>query len=153
MFSVRFRVLVRVRHRRKDFCFWHQNHLRLTLDIWDKGSVGLGKCSGWPFHNLHLSEKHLKQKGSKQKGSTPVWYSVNYVTSTFDPTLDLDPGFKVKFWNSCISGIDGLVGMKGKRSKSIGFWTEYVTLPFDLEPWMFKVNVWNSLISGMVGPI
>ena len=48
MFSVRFRVCVRVyvylrrRHRCNDFCFSRQNHLSLGLDIWDKESIGLG---------------------------------------------------------------------------------------------------------------
>ena len=48
MFSVRFRrrIRVRVRRRRNDFCFSRQNRLSFTLDIWDKESIGLGKCTG-----------------------------------------------------------------------------------------------------------
>ena len=49
MFSVRFRCRVRVhrrRRRRNDFCFSHQNRFSFTLDIWDKESIGLGKCTG-----------------------------------------------------------------------------------------------------------
>ena len=54
MFSVRFRRRVRRRRRRRrnDFCFSRQNRLSLTLDIWDKESIGLGKCTGWPFGDL-----------------------------------------------------------------------------------------------------
>ena len=53
MFSVRFRRRVRVRRRRRnDFCFSRQNHLSFTLDIWDKESIGLEKCTGWPFGDL-----------------------------------------------------------------------------------------------------
>ena len=52
MFSVRFRrrlrvrVRVRVRRRRNDFCFLCHNRLSWTLHIWDKESIGLGKCTG-----------------------------------------------------------------------------------------------------------
>ena len=68
----------------------------------------------------------------KQKGSALVGYWVNYVTSTFDLTHDLELGFfKVKFWNSCFSGIIGLIDVKGNGSKSVGYWADYVTLPFD----------------------
>ena len=42
----------------------------------------------------------------KRKGSALVGYRVQYVTLTFDLTHDLELGcFKVKFWNSSISGI------------------------------------------------
>ena len=51
----------------------------------------------------------------KQKGSASVWYWVEYVTSTFDLTHDLDFGcFKVKFRNSCISGIVGVMWYEKK---------------------------------------
>ena len=53
MFSVRIRRRVRVRvhrrRRRNDFCFSRQNRLSFSLDIRDKGSIGLGKYNGWPF--------------------------------------------------------------------------------------------------------
>ena len=39
MFSIRFR---RVR-RRNDFCISSRNRLCLTLDIWNKENIGLGK--------------------------------------------------------------------------------------------------------------
>ena len=60
MFSVRFRRRVRVRvrrprrcrRRRQDFCISRQNRLSFTLDILDEESIGLGKCSEWPFGDL-----------------------------------------------------------------------------------------------------
>ena len=54
MFSVRFRhVCIRVcPRRRQDNGYSHQNHLSQTLDIWDKESIGLRKCTGWPFGDL-----------------------------------------------------------------------------------------------------
>ena len=54
----------------------------------------------------------------KLKGSVSVGYWVNYVvTLTFDITLNLEIRFiKVKFWNSCISGIVGLIDVKRKES-------------------------------------
>ena len=49
-----------------------------------------------------------------------ILYRVNYVTSIFDLTHDLDLGFlEVKFWNSCNSGIIGLIDVKQKGSKWI----------------------------------
>ena len=55
MFSVRFRR-VRRHHRvrrRNHFCLSRQNRLSLTLDIWHKEYMGLGKCTGltflWPW--------------------------------------------------------------------------------------------------------
>ena len=42
----------------------------------------------------------------KQKGGASVGYWVNFVTLTFDLTHDINlEYFKVKFLNSCISGI------------------------------------------------
>ena len=49
----------------------------------------------------------------KRKGSAAVGYWVYCVTWTFDLTHDPDLGcFKVKFQNSCISGIVGLIDVK-----------------------------------------
>ena len=49
----------------------------------------------------------------KRKGSALVGYWVQYVTLTFDLTHDLDLGcFNVKFRNSSISGIVGLIDVK-----------------------------------------
>ena len=50
----------------------------------------------------------------------------------FDLTHDLDPGcFKVKFRNSCISGIFGLIDVKWKGNELIRYWADYITLTFD----------------------
>ena len=40
------------RPRRKDFCLSRQNHLCQTVHIWGKEYIDLGKCTGWPFHDL-----------------------------------------------------------------------------------------------------
>ena len=49
----------------------------------------------------------------KRKGSASVGHWVQYVTFTFDLNHDLDLGcFKVKFRNSSISGIVGLIDVK-----------------------------------------
>ena len=49
----------------------------------------------------------------KQKGSALVGYWVQYVTLTFDLLHDLDLGsFKVKFRNSSICRIIGLIDVK-----------------------------------------
>ena len=49
----------------------------------------------------------------KRKESAFVGYWVQYVTLSFDLTHDLDFGcFKVKFENSSISGIAGLIVVK-----------------------------------------
>ena len=39
--------------------------------------------------------------------------------------------FKVKFQNSCISGIIGLIDVTWKGSESISYWAAYMTMPFD----------------------
>ena len=68
----------------------------------------------------------------KWKGSASVGYWVQYVTLTFDLTHDLDLGcFKIKFWNSFISGIVVLIDVKWKRSELIWYWADCMTLPFD----------------------
>ena len=52
----------------------------------------------------------------KQKGSALFGYWVQYMTLTFDLTHDLDLGcFKVKFRNSSISGIVGLIDVNDKE--------------------------------------
>ena len=73
------------------------------------------------------------------------------MTLTFDITHDLDLGcFKVKFRNSCISGIVGLIDVKWKWSEIIGYWAVYDFALWSHPwpwPWSFKVTVWNSRIS------
>ena len=54
------------------------------------------------------------------------------MTLTFDLTYDLNLGcFKVKFRNSCIPGIVGLIDVKWKGSKLIWYWADCMTLPLD----------------------
>ena len=66
----------------------------------------------------------------KQKGSALVGYWVQYMT--FDLTHDRELGcFKVKFWNSSISGIVGLIDVKWKGSELIWYLADCMTLPFD----------------------
>ena len=49
----------------------------------------------------------------KQKGSTSVGYWAQYMTLTLDLTDDLHLGyFKVKFRNSSLSGIVGLIDVR-----------------------------------------
>ena len=49
----------------------------------------------------------------KRKGSVSVGYWVQHGTLTFDLAHDLDlECSKVKFWNSSISGIVGLIDVK-----------------------------------------
>ena len=68
----------------------------------------------------------------KRKGSALVGYWVQYVTLTFDLTHDLGLGcFKVKFRNSSISRIIGLIDVKWKGSELIWHWADCMTLPFD----------------------
>ena len=143
MFSVRFRRRVR---RHNDFCLSCQNRLSYILDIWDKGYIGLAKCTGWPFHDLdprsglwHWLAKicyfgHISGMVGpidvKRKGSAPVWYWVWNVTLNFDLTHDLDLGcIKVKSQNSCISGIVGVIDVIWKGSELIGYWANCMTLP------------------------
>ena len=47
-----------------------------------------------------------------------------------DTCLDLGC-FNVKFLNSCISGIVGLIDVKWTGSELIGYWADFMTLPFD----------------------
>ena len=68
----------------------------------------------------------------KRKGSASVGYWVQYVTLIFELTHDLDFGyFKVKFRNSSISGIVGLIDVKWKRGELIWDWADCMNLPFD----------------------
>ena len=41
-----------VRRCARHFCLSCQNRLCQTLHIWDEEYMGLGKCAGWPFHDL-----------------------------------------------------------------------------------------------------
>ena len=64
--------------------------------------------------------------------SAQLFWLVQYMTLTFDLTHDLDLGcFKVKFRNSSISGIVGLIDVKWKGSELIWYCADCMTLPFD----------------------
>ena len=77
------------------------------------------------------------------------------VTLTFSPPRPWPRIFKVKFRNSCSSGIVVLIGVKRKRSGSIRYWAGYMILPFSPWPWHWKLRVkgWHNFISGMGGLI
>ena len=67
----------------------------------------------------------------KWKGSL-IGCWVNFITFAFDhPPWSWPWIFKVKYWNSCISGMGGLIDVEWKRSKWIGCWADYMTLTFD----------------------
>ena len=75
----------------------------------------------------------------KWNGDTSVGYWMNYVTLTFDLNYDHDLGFfKVKFWNSRISGIVGLIKLmwneKEANQLNTGplIWPCPLTLPMTL---------------------
>ena len=68
----------------------------------------------------------------KRNGNASVGYWVQYITLTFYLTPDLDLGcFKVKFRNSSISGIVGLIDVKWKRSELIWYWADCMNIPLD----------------------
>ena len=87
------------------------------------------------FHCQTLFWPYLRNCWSdwcETKGSALVEYWVQYVTLTFDLTHDLDLGcFKVKFRNSSISRIVGLINVKWDGSELIWYWANCMTLPFD----------------------
>ena len=94
----------------------------------------LQKFRMWFFKVKTLFWAYLRNGWSdvKWKGRASVEWWVWYVTLTFDLTHDLDLGcFKVKFWNSCISGIIDLIDVKRKGTKLKGYRADYMTLPFD----------------------
>ena len=94
----------------------------------------------------------------KQKGGASVGYWVNYVPSTFDLTHDLDLWFfKVKFQNTCISGIVIWLMWIKRKANHLDTGLTVHGLAFWPHPWTwpcgFKVKVWNNLIWGMGGLI
>ena len=60
---------------------------------------------------------------------------------------------KVKFWKSSISRMGGLINMEWKGCESIGCWTHYVTLNYDLHLGFSRSNVKKSSIIGIRGLI
>ena len=65
--------------------------------------------------------------------------------------------FKVKHYFCHISWMVGPIDVKRKRSASVGYWVQCLTLTFDLthdlDLWCFNVKFRNSCISGIVGLI
>ena len=120
-------------------------------DIPDKSDVFFqGQTLFWPYL------RNVWSDWCETKRKCIVW--VSYVILTFDLTHDLDLGCsKVKFRNSCITGIVGLIDceMKGKRiNRILGWLYDFALWPHPWPwPWSFKVWVLNSLISGMGRPI
>ena len=97
-----------------------------------------------------------------------VWHGTKgtWIETMWDPLYDLGLWFhpwlwswifKVKFWNSYISGMGGLIDMEQKGYEIIGCWTHYMTLTFDPQPWawpwIFKVKIWHTWVSGMDGSV
>ena len=92
--------------------------------------------------------------GIKWKRSVSVWYWVNYETSILDLFHDLDfVSFKVKYWNSCISAILGLIDMELNWNTCIwvpGRLWGLARWPYPWPwPWIVMVKAQNSFISGM----
>ena len=84
----------------------------------------------------HISRK-VGPIDMQQKGSASVGYWMNYVTLTltFDLTHDLNLGFfKVKFFNSSISGIVGLINEKEANQLDTGpnIWSCPLTIPMTM---------------------
>ena len=171
MFSVCFRH--HLSHHRNNFSFSHQNRLCLILNIWDtKESIGLGKCTAWPFHDLdprscmwhwltkiclyaQLSEDHSSNL-QNLVATSPTGSHADYLKFWRNYVINSFCGnsfskfqmyfFKVKLSINHISGMVGPTDMKQKGSGSVGYWINWLTLTFDIPPWpwIFKVTFWNS---------
>ena len=63
------------------------------------------------------------------------WYSNILILFPINPACVWMNGILGQIWHSSISGIVGLIyvklKVKPKTSKSIGYWANYVTIPFD----------------------
>ena len=99
---------------------------------------------------LALSQEWLSDWCETKKKVHRLDTGYNMWSWPFCLTHDPDLGyFKVNFRNSCISWIVGLIDVKWKGSESIGYWADYMTLPFD-HIHDLDFGVCNSLISWMV---
>ena len=111
--------LIRFWRNSVENCYFGKFSLKIS-DVFFQGQTLF-----WPYLRNGWSDV-------KRKGSALVGYWVQYMTLTFDFTHDLDLGcFKVKFRNSSISGIVGLIDVKWKGSELIWYWADCMTLPFD----------------------
>ena len=99
----------RVRHRqccRNNFCFSRWNRACITLDICDNESLGLGKCTRWPFCDLdpraqlwhQLTKMCISHPITTKAGSDIVivkldtwWNSVRHILGEFPPKLWMWP--------------------------------------------------------------
>ena len=164
IFSVRFcvrvrvRVRIRVHHRCNDFCFSRQNRLSFTLHIWDKQSIGLGKCTGWPLvtltqgHGCGIDKHKFACLQEKVRTTHPITTKLGSDIPLVVPITWLDfrgvlletlfflQNFLWKFWMCFfkvkhsighISGIVGTIDVK-RKGAPVGYWVNYVTLTFDL---------------------
>ena len=67
----------------------------------------------------------------KEVHQLDIWYTMWLWTLNLTHDLDLWCCL-VKFWNSCISGVVGLIDLKWKGSELIRYWADLMNLPFDL---------------------
>ena len=85
-----------------------------------------GQTLFWPYLRNAWSD------WCEPKRKCICWILGTICDLTFELTHDLDLGcFTVKFRNSSISGIVGLIDVKWKRSELIRYWADCMTLPFD----------------------
>ena len=148
MFSVCFR---RCRRRcGNDFCLSRQNHLSY---IWDKESIGLGKCTGWPLtqgHSWDIDKHKFASLQDKVRTTTtqPITTKLcSYIllgmlitrlvfVRIMLQTLIL-PNFLLKFLMCFfklehISGMVGAIDVEQKEGASVRYWVNHMTLTFDL---------------------
>ena len=106
----------------------HQGHMTLTLDF-----------QGQIFKKLHHRNRRADRHGTKSmwidRESGPFCGFGLWPHPWPWPWI-----FKVKFWRSCISRMWGSIDMERKGSESIGFWTHYVTLTYDLDLGVSRSN-------------
>ena len=153
-----------------------------AFDIWHKEYMGLGKCTGWPFHDLdprsrlwhRLAKICLCQKVrtihriTTKHGSfvalviVITWLDFGEILLKTVILVNFLKKFwmcffKVKYYLGHISGMVSSIDVKRKASALVGYWVQYMTLTFDLthdlDLGCFKVKFQNSSISGTVGLI
>ena len=84
-----------------------------------------------------------------RKGCESIGCYTHFVTFNFDFNLDLDLGWKVKFWKSRISGMGWPIDMEQNGFESMECWTHVVTfntpLTHDLDLGFSRSNFENAL--------
>ena len=141
--------------------------------MWDKESIGLGKCTGWPFGDLRgcdLDKQKFACLQNKVRTCQPITTKlISYIPLVMLSTW-LDFGgilletffakfslkffmcfFKVKHSIAHISGMVGPIDVE-KGGALVGELCDLDLWPH-LWPWpcSFKVKVWNSRIWGIWG--